>query len=69
MQHLEKKPELWFIECYGLIKYTAILRSNKKKIVKTIFHQLQGYLVIYFKYFPFIFTLAKFEICALEICE
>ena len=27
-----KKPELWLtlIECYGLIKYTAILRSNKK---------------------------------------
>ena len=55
------------IECYGSIKYTAILRSNKKKIVKIIFHQLQGYLITYFKYFPFIFTLAKFDIYPCDV--
>ena len=42
-------------------KYTATLCSNKKKDI-TIFHLLQGYLVIYFNYFHFLFTLAKFDI-------
>ena len=43
-------------------KYTALLRSNKGKIVMTIFHRLQGYLVTYIKYFLFLFTLVKFGI-------
>ena len=39
----------------------------KEKIVMTIFHRLQRYLVTYFKYFLFTFTLAKFDIYPCDV--
>ena len=35
----------------------------------TSFHQLQEYLVIYFKYFPFLFTLAKSDIYHCDVTD
>ena len=44
-----------------ITKYSsALLYSTKRKIVMTIFHRLQGSLVVYF--FTFLFRLAKFYI-------
>ena len=50
-------------------KYTALLRSNKGKIVTTIFHRLQGYLGTYIKYFLFLFTLVKFGIYPCDVTD
>ena len=38
-----------------ITKYTALLHSNKRKIVMTIFHQLQRSLIIYFNSFFYFF--------------
>ena len=40
-----------------ITKYTALLHSNKRKIVMTSFHRFQGSLVIYFNLFYLFFTL------------
>ena len=61
----DKNPsELWldFIECYALLNTLHYFTQIKEKIFMTIFHRLQGFLVIYFNFITFLFTLAKFDI-------
>ena len=54
MQYLEKKPELWltFIKCCGFIKYTPILRSNKKNCQDN-FSSITRIFSYIFQIFPF----------------
>ena len=65
-----KNPSaLWlvFIGCYGLLNTLHYFTQNKEKIVMTIFHRLQGFLVTYFNCFTFLFTLAKFGIYPCDV--
>ena len=58
---------LFFIECYGLLNTLHYFTQSKGKIVMTVFHRLQGFLVTYFNCFTFLFTLAKFGIYPCDV--
>ena len=71
-----KKPELWLalIEFYGLIKYTAILRSNKKNCqdnfssITRIFNYIFQILPFYIYFSGNLkFTLVMLQVAVLQI--